>query len=89
MARKLTTEQWHEATAPMYWIRSDLIKHWEQVVIELCEKWLDSNIKGWYYSSGKYFVFENEQDMVTFKFFVLNNKFSDNDTHGKIEVPTP
>lgn len=86
MARKLTSDEWHEASLPMYWIRSDLIKNWENVVLEICEKWLEGNIEGWYYHSGAYWVFQNEKDVFTFKWFVLNNKFSANDTHGKVEV---
>ena len=87
MGQKLTTEQWDAAALPMHWLRSDKIKDWEKVVTELCEKWLNANAKGWYYISGKYWVFENIEDMFSFKLFVLNNKFFD-DTHGTVEVQT-
>ncbi len=85
MGKKLTTEEWANTPVPMVWLRSDRIKDWEKVVVELCEKWLNANAKGWYYPSGNYWVFENVEDMTTFKWFVLNNKFF-NDTHGEVPI---
>lgn len=83
MGTLLSHDKWLEAKTPMYWIKVSSIKDWDNVILDLADKWAVTHLSGWFYRSSEYWVFEKQEDLVTFKFFILNNKFSE-DT-GKIE----
>lgn len=77
MGKHLTREEFMAAPAPMFWLKTEVVKSWTQVQKDLALKWLEANAKGWFYFSDVTWVFENNTDRVVFKTFLLTNAFSE------------